>query len=489
MGIVSGAILVISGVYLALGLMYLRFWRDERARLAYLAFTISCLSYAIYAWFELGMIKASRPEEFLFYAWWAFVVGGVGITSFAWFGYLHLQGRKWLFVTYAAMRGLALVLHLVMANGINFRQITSVGQRTMLGETLSYPVPIPNPWMVIPHLSHVVLIILFLDASVRRWQRGEPRTALIFGMGTLLFGTATLIVPMSVLWGLAPLPLFSSFYILFIVLPMLYELNYDMHRAAMLSEKLEERDSRLSETLEHLQLSAAAGNVGMWTRKVGEDHLWVSEKAGEIWGLTPGKSVSREELFQHIHAEDREVFVNTSREMDEGRRNEFQLDYRTQSQDGNVRWISSSGNVELRNGTRIIRGAIADITKLKLTEYQLTDTLEKLQLAASAGNVGLWSRKIGGEMTWASEEAMEIWGFAPGEQFTQDDIIKRMHPDDRGKLVNMFHQLQAGKTHYQLEYRLVSKDGNIRWIHAQGSDTIHQGESRRRRAPSNAHHP
>src|SRR4051812_24110177 len=130
MGIVSGAILVISGVYLALGLMYLRFWWDERARLAYLAFTISCLSYAIYAWFELGMIKASRPEEFLSYAWWAFVVGGVGITSFAWFGYLHLRGRKWLFFTYTAMRGLALVLHLIMVNGINFRQITSVGERT-----------------------------------------------------------------------------------------------------------------------------------------------------------------------------------------------------------------------------------------------------------------------------------------------------------------------------------------------------------------------
>src|SRR5436190_19557173 len=146
MGIISKAILIISGVYLALGLMYLRFWGAERAKLSYLAFTISCLSYAIYAWFEVGMIHAGTPENYLFYAWWAFVVGGVGITAFAWFGYLHLQGLKWLFLLYAAMRGLALVLHLTMANGINFRQITSVGNRSILGETLSYPVPDPNPW-------------------------------------------------------------------------------------------------------------------------------------------------------------------------------------------------------------------------------------------------------------------------------------------------------------------------------------------------------
>jgi hypothetical protein len=77
--------------------------------------------------------------------------------------------------------------------------------------------------------------------------RGEQRTALVFGAGTVLFGMATLIVPTSVLWGLAPIPLFASISVLFIVAPMLYELNYDMHRAAMLGEELEKRDARLTE--------------------------------------------------------------------------------------------------------------------------------------------------------------------------------------------------------------------------------------------------
>ena len=36
MRIVSNAMLIISGVYLALGLIYLRFWLAERERLAYL---------------------------------------------------------------------------------------------------------------------------------------------------------------------------------------------------------------------------------------------------------------------------------------------------------------------------------------------------------------------------------------------------------------------------------------------------------------------
>ena len=77
----------------------------------------------------------------------------VGLASFAWFAYLQLHGRKWLFVTHSALRILAVVFILIMANGINFRQVTSIVGRNVLGETLSYPIAVPNPWMIIPHLS------------------------------------------------------------------------------------------------------------------------------------------------------------------------------------------------------------------------------------------------------------------------------------------------------------------------------------------------
>ena len=125
--------LIVSGVYLALGLIYLRFWWAERARTAYLAFSISCFSYMLFSWFELGMMHASTPAEYLSYAWWAFFPGSVGLISFAWFAYLQLRGRKWLFATYLALRILAIGLHLIMVNGINFRQVTSVVGRTVLG--------------------------------------------------------------------------------------------------------------------------------------------------------------------------------------------------------------------------------------------------------------------------------------------------------------------------------------------------------------------
>jgi PAS domain S-box-containing protein len=365
MRIVSNAVLIVSGVYLALGLIYVRFWWAERGRTSYLAFTIACISYALFAWLEFGMMKAATPKEYLSYAWWAFLPGSVGLISFAWFAYLHLHGRKWLFVSYSAMRMLTVVLHLIMANGINFRQVTSVVGRNVLGETLSYPIAVPNPWMLLPHLSHVLLIIFFLDASVRCWRHGERRQALTFGTGTILFGTTVLLFALSVLWGLVPVPIALTFAVLFIIAPMLYELNYDMHRAAMLTETLEERDIRLTETLDQLQLSAAAANVGLWTRKVGGEIIWVSEKAGEILGFPSGEQFTRNDFFQKVHPNDRALLLSLFRELDEGKI-EFQLEYRIVSSDGNFRWIHARGKVE--PVTRLLRGAIVDITKVKVAE-------------------------------------------------------------------------------------------------------------------------
>src|SRR5436190_704756 len=377
MRIISNAMLIVSGVYLALGVIYLRFWWAERSRLSYLAFTVSCFSYMIFSWFERGMLHSQTPEAYLFYVWWAPVVGFVGIISFGWFAYLHLHGRKWLLWAHSVLRTLALLIHLIMAKGIHFRQITSVGSRTVLGETLSYPIGVSNPWSVLPQFCNVILVIFFLDTSIRCWRRGERRQALVFGTGTLLFGMVTVIAAPLILWGFLPFPLMNTFTVLFIIVAMLLDLNYELHHAAMLTEKLAERDSRLTETLGQLQLSAADADVGMWTRRIDEETIWMSERAGEIWGFPSGQSFTRKDLFQNIHPDDRELFRTIARDL-EGGETEFQVEYRILRNEGNIRWIHSRGKVESANGSRTIRGAIVDITNLKLAEEAVRELSHKL---------------------------------------------------------------------------------------------------------------
>jgi PAS domain S-box-containing protein len=463
MRIVSNAMVIVSGVYLALGLIYLRFWWAQRERLAYLAFTITCFSFMLFAWFEMGMLTAATPEEYLFYMWWDFIPGSVGIISVAWFAYLHLHGRKWLFVPYIALRILAIVLHLTMANGLHFLQVTSVGHRTVLNEMLSYPIGIPNPWMALSHFGHVLMIIFFLDASIRCWRRGERRQALTFGVGTILFGITIVGFAPLIFWGLLPAPIMSSFTILLIIAPMLYELNYDMQRAAMLTEKLEERDARLTDTLEQLQVSTAAANVGMWTREIGGGNVWFSEKAGEIFGYSSGEPFTREDVFQRIHPDDRKSFSALVRELEDGK-GEFQHDFRLLLKDGNVRWIHSRGKVEPDNGSRIIRGAIVDITKTKLAEEKARQNEEQNTAIVSAIPDLIFIQDSEGVYLGYHAKNKDDLFVAP-EEFLGKNMRDVLPPVLADEFFRSFER--AAETHETqiVEYNIDLKDGN-QWYEA-----------------------
>jgi signal transduction histidine kinase len=86
---------------------------------------------------------------------------------------------------------------------------------------------------------------------------------------------------------------------------------------------------------------------------------------------------TREDLFRNIYPADGDLFLAAARELEEGK-NEFQLEYRVLSNEGNIRWIHSRGKVESLDGSRIIRGAIVDITNLKLAQEAVHELSRKL---------------------------------------------------------------------------------------------------------------
>ena len=207
---VSNAILLTAGVYFALGVMYLRYWFDQRSRIDYLAFSVACLSAMFFALFERGMMTAATGSDYLFNAYWSFYPATAALIAIAWFGYKHLNGRKWLFLIYTALRILALAVHVIMQNGVNFVEVTGVGTNTFWGEPLSYPIGVPNPWMILTQVSHVFLIALFLEAAFRCWRRGEIWTAATFVTGTLLYASTIVVFVITVATGVGPVPRVAS---------------------------------------------------------------------------------------------------------------------------------------------------------------------------------------------------------------------------------------------------------------------------------------
>jgi PAS domain S-box-containing protein len=97
---------------------------------------------------------------------------------------------------------------------------------------------------------------------------------------------------------------------------------------------------------------------------------------------------------------------------------------------------------------------------------------QRLQLALEAGRMGTWEWTIArGTVTWSSSlEA--IHGFPPGSfPGTVESVRAAIHPDDRDRVLPALAEAVEGRRDHRAEYRIVRRDGAIRWVGTPGSSS------------------
>ncbi|MCL2591097.1 MAG: PAS domain-containing protein [Betaproteobacteria bacterium] len=112
-----------------------------------------------------------------------------------------------------------------------------------------------------------------------------------------------------------------------------------------------------------------------------------------------------------------------------------------------------------------------------LNQYQLT----KLSLVMQASKVGLWDMQVvkgdpvnpNNTFTW-SDEFRNMLGYSNESDFPNilSSWSDKLHPEDKEKTLNAFakHLLdKTGKTPYNIEYRLLKKNGEYSYFHAFGA--------------------
>ena len=110
-------------------------------------------------------------------------------------------------------------------------------------------------------------------------------------------------------------------------------------------------------------------------------------------------------------------------------------------------------------------------------QYQLT----KLSLVMNASKIGLWDMHVvkgdpvnpNNSFTW-SEEFRNMFGYSDENEFPNvlSSWSEKLHPDDKEKTLNAFakHLLdRTGKTPYDIEYRILKKNGEYSYFHAFGA--------------------
>ncbi len=121
---------------------------------------------------------------------------------------------------------------------------------------------------------------------------------------------------------------------------------------------------------------------------------------------------------------------------------------------------------------------VQDITKQREAEEALSGSEERLRLAMDAGDVGVWERNLESETVHLSERAATLLGLGAGEfDGAYQDVLERVHPDDREQLRRATESLNH-RAEFNVEYRVLHEDGEV-WIASRGRFFIQPDGSRR----------
>jgi len=174
-----------------------------------------------------------------------------------------------------------------------------------------------------------------------------------------------------------------------------------------------------------------------------------------------------EDLLDHIHPEDRDVFLRDFRRALAGQTH--RTEYRIRHADtGKTRYIRSFNDlVHDENGQPIrFRAIFQDVTEETERERALTNTLMKLRMAQRIASIGSWIYVPDTNMSDWSEQTYIIFGRDPRLGPPNIDDFKGYYSEeDYAVFRNRFRLALQHGLPYDLTTRVHRSDGSHVWVH------------------------
>jgi diguanylate cyclase (GGDEF)-like protein/PAS domain S-box-containing protein len=198
--------------------------------------------------------------------------------------------------------------------------------------------------------------------------------------------------------------------------------------------------------------------------------VYVSPQVEDMLGWTPEEWLALPDVFSRsLHEDDRDRVLAEKRHA-YARRETLRHVYRLKAKDGRLLWVEDvSVHVEPLEGREPLRQGFAiDITErmraddaLRAAETRYRTLVEQLPLAVYIDRVDASSSNL-----YTSPQIEPMLGYSVEEWVATPSLfVEVLHPEDRERVLAAHERTHATGEPFHAEYRLVSRDGRVVWVH------------------------
>ena len=251
---------------------------------------------------------------------------------------------------------------------------------------------------------------------------------------------------------------------------------------AQLKQEMAERrqaEKALRESEERLQLALEGSALGWWDWNITTGQTYFDSSWKRMLGYEVEEIEDNYQSWEQLmHPQDKPRVMEVLHAYLQDALPLYEVEFRMRSKSGQWKWILIHGKVFERDesGAPVrMLGTQKDISDRKLAQEQLKRSEANLATAQKIAHIGNWEFDVvSGEITW-SEEKFRILGLDPTQPEPQyAELIEKIHPDDRELFQQATSQALALGTSYELDYRIVRSDGQVRYIEGRGEAVVNE---------------
>nr|MBA3950833.1 PAS domain S-box protein [Rubrobacter sp.] len=220
------------------------------------------------------------------------------------------------------------------------------------------------------------------------------------------------------------------------------------------------------------RLSALLSNVSAYLYRCRNEPEWpnefVSDYALELTGYTPEELTDGNVMFGDLIVEgDRgRVWEDVQAALTERRR--FELRYSLRRRDGEVRHVEERGRGVHGEGgvVEAIEGVVYDVTERVRAEERLGEAEERYRTLVEQIPAVTYIDSVDDPDAplYTSPQIEELLGYTPEEWLNGRLWSKRLHPEDRERVLAADERFESGEEPFREEYRLLARDGSVVWV-------------------------